>query len=175
MLFLPLLAAVATFITVALAISTNEPFGHNMDNGPSSLIQPPLTATHLRLRDTLATTCFPLTNPAPMLELNTLITTHFCPSTSTTTIHANNFFGAKYALDAGDSVWMQLSNTDAHASWTVDPENCVENMLAVVDFCNGKSSKKQGGVGISLGLNRGFTVDVNFAGNAGTIPTVTPS
>ncbi|KAI7270741.1 hypothetical protein KC345_g7357 [Hortaea werneckii] len=114
-------------------------------------------------RDNLAMFCFGKGSgkPADKSALDDIIRNRFCETAAKNPIDPNFLFAEKYPVDGG-VVWMQLTNTNRDQSWSVTYQECVNNMLAPVDFCNPETDQKQGGVAYDAVMHHGYTVDVNY-------------
>ncbi|GAB1733882.1 hypothetical protein NU195Hw_g4518t1 [Hortaea werneckii] len=123
-------------------------------------------------RDNLAMSCFGKGSgkPADKSALDDIVRNRFCETAAKNPIDPNFLFAEKYAVDGG-VVWMQMTNTDRDQSWSFTYQECVNNMLAPVDFCNPETDQKQGGVAYDAVMHHGYTVDVNWSGNSDNIPS----
>ncbi|KAI6823090.1 hypothetical protein KC327_g5505 [Hortaea werneckii] len=123
-------------------------------------------------RDNLAMFCFGKGSgkPADKSALDDIVRNRFCETAAKNPIDPNFLFAEKYSVDGG-VVWMQLTNTNHDQSWSVTYQDCVNNMLAPVNFCNPETDQKQGGVAYDAVMHHGYTVDVNWSGNSDNVPS----
>ncbi|KAI6854838.1 hypothetical protein KC323_g8617, partial [Hortaea werneckii] len=133
-----------------------------------------LSSSTTSKRDNLAMSCFGKGSgkPADKSALDDIVRNRFCETAAKNSIDPNFLFAEKYAVDGG-VVWMQMTNTDRDQSWSFTYQECVNNMLAPVDFCNPETDQKQGGVAYDAVMHHGYTVDVNWSGNSDNIPSPT--
>ncbi|KAI7186503.1 hypothetical protein KC363_g6541 [Hortaea werneckii] len=131
-----------------------------------------LSSSTISKRDNLAMSCLGKGSgkPADKSALDDIVRNRFCETAAKNSIDPNFLFAEKYAVDGG-VVWMQMTNTDRDHSWSFTYQECVNNMLAPVDFCNSETNQKQGGVAYDAVLHHGYTVDVNWSGNSDNIPS----
>ncbi|KAI6841565.1 hypothetical protein KC332_g6120 [Hortaea werneckii] len=131
-----------------------------------------LSSSTIPKRDNLAMSCFGKGSgkPADKSALDDIVRNRFCETAAKNSIDPNFLFAEKYAVD-GAVVWMQMTNTDRDHSWSFTYQECVNNMLAPVDFCNPETDQKQGGVAYDAVMHHGYTVDVNWSGNGDNIPS----
>ncbi|KAI7209452.1 hypothetical protein KC352_g17328, partial [Hortaea werneckii] len=96
-----------------------------------------LSSSTTSKRDNLAMSCFGKGSgkPADKSALDDIVRNRFCETAAKNSIDPNFLFAEKYAVDGG-VVWMQMTNTDRDQSWSFTYQECVNNMLAPVDFCN---------------------------------------
>ncbi|KAI7217330.1 hypothetical protein KC333_g4292 [Hortaea werneckii] len=123
-------------------------------------------------RDNLAMFCFGKGSgkSADQSALDDIVRNRFCEAAAKNPIDPNFLFAEKYAIDGG-VVWMQMTNAARDQSWSFTYQECVNNMLAPVDFCNPETNQKQGGVAYDAVMHHGYTVDVNWSGNKDNVPS----